>query len=181
MVENQIIKEENRDLYEYGIRQLCFTSLNFVTEVCIGILSGMLTECVLFLIAYIPLRRFAGGFHAKSELRCYGISTLLLSIGLALIRFAQNTRTEFVLPMLFIVACGIIFTVAPVDSYAKPLDEMEHKVFQKRTRWILSVHIILFVLTFTKLQDIAVILLIADGMLSIMLLMGIIKKKISVQ
>lgn len=179
MVESGIIKGENRDLYEYGIRRLCFTSLNLITEVIIGIMSGMLMECIAFLIAYIPLRRFAGGFHADSELRCYGVSTLMLCAGLTLIRIFQGVRQALILPTLFIMGCGIIFAVAPVDCIAKPLDKMEHRVFRKRTRWILGVHIILFVLAFIKSRNIAVILVVADEMLSVMLLLGIIKNRIS--
>ena len=82
LIESRIIKEEDRGLYEYGIRQFCFATLNLVTEICIGIMCGMLKECIAFLIAYIPLRRFAGGLHAKSELRCYGLSTLVFGVGI---------------------------------------------------------------------------------------------------
>ena len=181
LIESRIIKEEDRGLYEYGIRQLFFTTLNLITEVIIGIMSGMLMECITFLIAYIPLRRFAGGFHADSELRCYGVSTLMLCAGLTLIRIFQGVRQALILPTLFIMGCGIIFAVAPVDCIAKPLDKMEHRVFRKRTRWILGVHIILFVLAFIKSWNIAVILVVVDAMLSIMLIFGLIKNKFSVR
>lgn len=181
LIESRIIKEEDRGLYEYGIRQFCFATLNLVTEICIGIMCGMLKECIAFLIAYIPLRRFAGGLHAKSELRCYGLSTLVFGAGLAFIRIGRTMWPTIILPVLFFAACGIVASAAPVDSSAKPLDEVEHKVFRKRTQCILVVHIILFVLAFILSWDIAVILVVADAMLSVMLISGIIKNKFSVR
>lgn len=85
------------------------------------------------------------------------------------------------LPLDLPAHLAIVVSVAPVDSSAKPLDEVERKVFRKHTQCILVVHIILFVLAFILFWDIAVILVVADAMLSAMLIFGIIKNKFSVR
>lgn len=48
LIESRIIKEEDHGLYEYGIRQFCFVTLNLITEICIGIMCGMFKECIAF-------------------------------------------------------------------------------------------------------------------------------------
>lgn len=60
------ISEERFSICRYGIKQLFSVCLNLLTTLCIGMVFGLVWESVLFTAAYIPLRSFAGGFHAKT-------------------------------------------------------------------------------------------------------------------
>lgn len=81
------ISEERFSICRYGIKQLFSVCLNLLTTLCIGMVFGLVWESVLFTAAYIPLRSFAGGFHAKTPVRCYWYSAAMIVIVLALLRF----------------------------------------------------------------------------------------------
>lgn len=65
-----IVKAEDSELYIYGINQILFAILNLSSALIIGVICGVFFEVALFMVAYIPLRSFAGGVHAKTPLRC---------------------------------------------------------------------------------------------------------------
>ena len=79
LIRNGIIKESERELYYFGVNGLCLFLVNIATSVIIGILFGMLWQSLLFSAAYIPLRSYAGGYHAKTPGMCYILSTILIA------------------------------------------------------------------------------------------------------
>lgn len=52
---------EDKEVYRYGIQQGLNLTLNILTTITIGILSGMVYPSILFLACYMPLRSFCGG------------------------------------------------------------------------------------------------------------------------
>ena len=92
LADSGVISSDDRTLYIYGFHQMGVTLLNFSTDIIIGVLTGMLLESLLFLAVYISLRKFAGGYHAKTELRCYGLSTLLLCAALCGISVSSKIK-----------------------------------------------------------------------------------------
>ena len=64
-----IITSENRELYRYGIQNGLVIALNSLTSLLIGIIFGELVYSILLLAVYIPLRTYAGGYHASTQIR----------------------------------------------------------------------------------------------------------------
>lgn len=75
LIENQTIRAEDKEIYQFGVKQIFTIALNIVTVLALGVSLHMLMEAVLFMVAFIPLRIYAGGVHAKTPLRCYIYST----------------------------------------------------------------------------------------------------------
>lgn len=171
LVENSVIAEDQRPLYTYGLHQLGITILNVATTVLIGLFAGMVWQCLLFLLAYIPLRRCAGGYHAKTELRCYIASTLLVIFSLFGI-YTIPPRLSVLLP-LFLISGATVYFLAPIDSMNKPLDKIERMVYRRRSRYILAVHFgIVIVAGGLSVLEVISIIVIANTTLGIMLILG---------
>ncbi len=79
LVRSNVIKEEDAEIYIYGINQIFVSVLNVSSALIIGLILGMFLESIIFMAAYIPLRSFAGGYHAKTPLRCYFTSLTIIS------------------------------------------------------------------------------------------------------
>lgn len=89
--------------------------------------------------AYIPLRSFAGGYHAKTPLRCYIFSVIMLivvSIGLKYL-----SVSEWVYYAVLLASVLGVLVLSPVEDINKPLDEMEHKVYKKRAIIIAAIEL----------------------------------------
>ncbi len=173
---NGVIAEKDFEVCRYGIKQLCSVLLNLVTSLCIGAVLGMLWESVLFLVAYIPLRSYAGGFHAKTPLRCYWYSVGMLAAVLLCLRFLPFSLGTAAL--CYGCSGALLWRLAPVADRNKPLDEIEIKVYRRRTRlvWCLE-SVCMIVLDCLQLEQAGNCILWAILALSGMLAAGEIKNR----
>lgn len=139
LVHNQIINIEDRDIYCYGVQQGLVAVLNFATTLLIGCLCGMLWESILYMISYIPIRHFVGGFHAKTPVRCYLFSIFMLfSVLLAMKWIDLSSSICGLILMLSLIFIGIF---APVADQKKPLDQKEHRVYHIRAIIITGIEV----------------------------------------
>ncbi len=166
-----IISAEDEALYSYGLRQGAVFLLNIATTLCIGWLLGMVKESVVFMLSYLPLRRMAGGYHARTQLRCYLLGMVLtVSVLLAAKWLPWN---GVLCSVLLVAASAIIVWLAPVEDSNKPLDEVEKAYFGKRTRQLLLVAIVAYVaLAIGTWTELAKVVLVALTALDMMLLLG---------
>lgn len=85
-----IISKSNRTLYEYGLRQMFATILNILTMLLIGFIMGLAVPAMVYTIAYIPLRVYAGGYHASTPQRCWAFSAIMLWIALCIVKYTPQ-------------------------------------------------------------------------------------------
>ena len=52
--------------------------LNLISTIVIGVIAGKVFESIAFLVFYIPLRSYVGGYHASTPRRCYFISIVII-------------------------------------------------------------------------------------------------------
>lgn len=169
--ENQIIKSDDRELYVYGLNQGLSILLNIVTTLGIGLLFGTVLQLVVFMVAYIPLRSYAGGYHARTPVRCYLISIAMLTIISLLIKYITLGRWVYLIETA--ISSVIIAILSPVADNNKPLDEIEIVVYKKRTKRILLAEVVVSILSWiTEWEFIFIIMTYVFLVMSFMLLIG---------
>ena len=142
--ENRIIKSDDRELYVYGFNQGLTILLNLVTTLGIGLLFDSTVQLVVFMVAYIPLRSYAGGYHARTPLKCYMISIIMLiAVSICLRCIVLNHWWYWILVVLSII---LIVFLSPVEDKNNPLDEIEATVYRKRAIIITMVEVVLSIL-----------------------------------
>ena len=144
LVESEIISADDRELYEYGLKQVASTFATVATTLIIGFIFSMIWESILFMVSYIPLRSYAGGYHARTPLKCYVFSVVLTISVLLGIRYMPHDA--ILVGSLVLIASVVIFIFAPVADENKSLDAVEKKIFRKRARIILCAEVLLFAL-----------------------------------
>lgn len=176
LVENKIISFEEREIYRFGVRQSIVLLLNFFTILIIGLIYGMLVDIFVYIIAYIPLRSYAGGFHAKTHMRCYCFSVMILNAVLLIIKFSLLPASTYYILTAFSVL--MVFFFAPVEDENKPLDNIEVVIYRRRSRIILLFEIIcLAVAYYTEYFKIAHSISLALATIVFLLLIGKLKSK----
>ena len=137
LVEREIIRKEGQELYTYGFWQGCVLLFNFLIVAIIGIITGMFWQSIVFTIAYGLLRPFAGGFHARTQRKCYVYSGLLLVLALGMLRWVQ---WDVITCMLIVLVSGcVVLKLAPVEDENKPLDDVEVVVYKRRSRIVCGI------------------------------------------
>lgn len=176
LIECQTIREEDKDLYAYGLQQGIHIIANILTTIIIGYLFGMVWQTILFMISYLPLRSFAGGFHARTQLRCYLYSIILTVTVLMIIKFIP--WTYFIYMGLALVAGIIIFMLAPIEDCNKRLDRTEKAVYKKLTLIILVTELCVMQLSIgIGLSQISICISVSLFALSGMLVLGELRNK----
>ncbi|MDE7432508.1 MAG: accessory gene regulator B family protein [Lachnospiraceae bacterium] len=175
-ITNQLIRKEviiyaERDIYKYGLEQLFMTVLNLATTVFLGILYGQLWQGLLFVAAFMAIRSYAGGYHAATPVRCYLLTTLIITAVLSVIKYV---KIDIFICLLLLAASGvIILSLSPVESENKPLDNMEKMIY--RTKTIVSWCVETFAAVISvllKYEGIAVCIMMAELIIGLSLISG---------
>jgi len=84
-----------------GISEPMFTTfLNILTMLVIGLSMKMIFLAILYILAYIPLRVYSGGYHASTPQKCWIFSAIMLYVVLWILK-------KFYKFWQFMVICGI--------------------------------------------------------------------------
>lgn len=162
------------ELYIFGINQGLNMLLNIITALFIGMLFGEVFRAFLFMFSYIPLRSYAGGYHAKTPLRCYLLSLIMLIIVLSGMKYLPVS--DLVYYAVLAGAVLIVFLLSPVEDKNKPLDEIEHKVYKKRAVLIAASEVVIgIVFKLIGLENLFAAVAYSFAALSLMLVAGKIK------
>lgn len=138
-----IIKEDDQDVYLYGMEML----LSQVLIYGCSILIALIWKCVIAAIAYyggfLLLRHSAGGYHARTHKGCALLTMMTyLAAMLITIYLPQEWRQASVIVMA-VIALGSIYGFAPVDHVNKPFSQEEKKRYRYQS--LLVVNVISFV------------------------------------
>jgi accessory gene regulator B len=131
------IREDEIDLYSYGLFILISQILLFLISVLFGLILSCAFESIVLYISFQSIRKFAGGYHASTETRCEIMSTLSVLICIALIRLSKTYDYHSALLILTILATVCIFVLCPLDTEEKPLTDKERTYFRKVSHLIL--------------------------------------------
>ncbi len=176
---NGIINDEKKDVYAYGFELLIGYFVYFVIFTFISALTRTIVESYCFFVGFMLVRKYAGGIHAKTYIRCHVLFELnhLLFIG------AYYFLSE---PYLWILLLAVVFSIitifafAPVDNN-KRLTENEKKYFKKRSRVYVFIIVIMTVVAVIvpDIQKYAVAYLIGTCSASLSLLLAHFREKLS--
>ncbi|MEI2988490.1 MAG: accessory gene regulator B family protein [Oscillospiraceae bacterium] len=133
---------EDKELYRYGIQKGLNLALNILTTMIIGCLCGMFYSSVLFLLSYMPLRSFCGGYHAKTHFRCYIYSVVMITCILLVVKYL--TFSALVYEILILIGVTVILLLAPVEDQNKTLDSDEKRVFRKKACIIALLEVLIY-------------------------------------
>ena len=125
------ISSQQKTIYTFGLHQLGVTVLNLVVALFLAALFGMVIQMIIFLIAYIPLRQVAGGYHAKTEARCF-LSSFIMEVAALFVIRSSSSFTVACTIALFATGLFISY-IAPVDTPNNRLDNAERCVYRQRT------------------------------------------------
>lgn len=119
-------KEISRDIdefkcYKYGVEIALSTMLNIVLILSIGAVTGRFIESVVFLVVFIPIRQFSGGYHADTYFRCNLFFCITFALVLILFEFLKTYNSEYLLLAMNLFALSVVAVFSPVENGNKPI------------------------------------------------------------
>lgn len=148
LIRHSAIENESKELYAYGFFILLSQILYFIITIAIGSLFNIILESVIFYIAFQFIRKYAGGYHAATEIRCEILTTLSILFCIVIIKLSKTYDFQTVLLTISVISAVCIFIFCPLDTPEKPLSDKEFKYFRKISWIILLVIVALIIISY---------------------------------
>lgn len=131
-VSNNLIKYEDKEIYEYAVNIILSSLIHVATVIIIGLCFNLLIESLAFYFSFIAIRKFAGGYHAKTPVRCYAFSVVSSIIVLCLIKLSNSVSAFFayVHIILGLFSVVLILLISPLDTENNPLNKLEKRLYK---------------------------------------------------
>ena len=125
LLNKNIIKEEMFEVYVYGAELFLSFVITNAIIIAFGILINQLAATLIHLLIFIALRRFTGGYHATTYLKCKITMVAIYAFTIASAIYVEISIYWYVL--LMVAGNVTIFFSAPIENPNKKLDESQKK------------------------------------------------------
>lgn len=148
MARNGIIKPEDAAVYSYGLELMISTFLSILEVIIISFILSEPLAGVLYMLAFIPIRSTAGGYHATTHLYCQ----LTFAISFTIFILAAKLLAAYILPV-YLVAISVmnlitVLILSPIGTSKKPMTELKRKTNRKRSIIISTAYVLIGALSF---------------------------------
>lgn len=158
-----IISPDHVESYKYGLELLLSSLINLTIMLLISAFFHQVNKLWLYLLSFIPLRMFAGGYHANSHLCCTILNSFLYLIALIIFEWFPLKYISISLLIMSLSSLIIVSIFSPVQSPNKPLSDSEQLLY-RRISLIISIAIVVlcgcitvFFITFIKWAEMIVL------------------------
>lgn len=142
-----IIDFDKQAIYSYGFELLISAILN-ISGIIISLFCESALCAVLFMIAFVPLRLSAGGYHAKHHISCIlGFNAIFLGFAIFLKQFDHNMLAVYSLVSV-LVSFILTWIFSPVGAINKPLGNEQRQEQRKISLIISSINLAVALLYF---------------------------------
>lgn len=176
LLADNIISKKEVNIINYGLESLIGNIIGLLVILVIGAFFDHIIDSLIVWLLAFPLRKYAGGFHARTRGRC-----LITSMGLNLVSYIIFFQCRWKTMDIFLMALTfsiIIFFLAPVGTPNKPLDKSEKTVYRRRTREFLVLEEILLIFALCiNLERLVTAITICFFMVGMSLLAGKVKSE----
>ena len=125
LIRKNLLNNDNREIYTYAIEVILLNFSLLMTLFIISLITGQLLFFLCYLIFFIPLRIFSGGYHAKKSEICFGLSVVSYVISMVMLNAnLQIYRSVIILIITIAIIVGILL-LAPIENINHPLSDIQ--------------------------------------------------------
>ena len=129
-----VMEEDEEDVYRFGLECLLLKIVHYSSYIIIGMILKMTIPMLLSAVTLLPLRRKAGGFHARTRWGCYLVSCTIVVVICLLDKIVFPMWLSII---TFLGSNVTIFAFGPVENESRLLEQEERKKFRKQMLFVL--------------------------------------------
>lgn len=176
LIFSNVIEPEDRELYEYAAFNCIFLLLPFFIIIPFCFITGTLMNGVIFTISFFLIRKTGGGYHAKTPMKCWLYSCVIV---MTLIYGSTFIKNGLELQILFVFMVLLVWILCPVEVENHKLTLQEKIRYRRQCRFFAVVlTIVFFMLTNIKWNEGAVSLSFGVCFAACLQLIGFLQKRI---
>lgn len=124
LVNHKIIDIKEQEFYVYGLELMLSKAVFYAVVIILSLLTNSFVVSILFLIAYMSLRQYTGGYHCKTSGLCFLLSVFIYLIMVLLYRLSF-LQVEWILYGSAVLMLPVTVLFAPIESANKPITSDE--------------------------------------------------------
>lgn len=180
--QHNIISEQETDVCRYGLEIFISSLVQVVSIIIVSVFMNNFFQTCIFFAVFIPLRMYAGGYHAKTKLRCYAVSVLVYITFTIMINIIPSSTYNSIIFISSVFSVFIVYLFAPIVHINKHVNSIEIQNY-KRIALIICIFESLFclVLNFVLYNKTYVISIAFGQLAAIMAMLAAIIKNLFIQ
>ncbi len=179
LIKNKIVDIEEREIYIYGLEVILLNGGLLITFLIISLLCGEIVNFLAYLVFFLPMRLFSGGYHAETSERCFILSTIMYGISITVSKFIPLLYISNTGKIIGVISVIVILVLAPLINKNNPLNEAQRKRNRIILCTLLFIDLVFYILICNYTWTIASNELIFIVMDAVLLLAGKLKQSIS--
>jgi len=128
------IEEKDREVCSYGMEIFLSSMIGILLAIGIGFVFHELFRVCLFLVSFIMIRSFAGGYHAESHWKCISLFGVVSFLSIYVNKLLEGRL--LLLGTLIILTAAVLLRFAPLENENRSLNAEEKRSFREKTRHI---------------------------------------------
>lgn len=128
------VSEADKKVAAYGIEGVISSTIGYSLVLLVGIVFGCFSEAVIFSLVFSTLRKYVGGYHAKTFLACKCIVCVTFLVEMGLSRLILQTESFIVGNIVGILFLLTVWKYAPVKNRNKRYYKEQIEYLQKAGR-----------------------------------------------
>lgn len=173
LIKHNIVDSSKRELYEYGAEVVLLNLSNILISLAISAITSTWIHFLVFMLIFVPLRIFCGGYHAKKSEICFVTSTAAYFLS-ALFYTAIPQLPAWTIGAVWLLWIFIV-CISPVENRNNELDQKSRKRNRRISIGLISLDSIIFTILTIYHQKMAVSILIFIVLLSLLLFAGVLE------
>lgn len=136
-----LVESDKAEVCVYGMTLMISSTATLLATLLLGFVFHVINSVLVFLLFFVPVRIFSGGYHSTSYLRC--LLTFMLMLG-SFIAIQRNLPERATLPSVLItslISLFLIFKFSPVSHPNAPIRETDWFRFKRLSRIICIIEI----------------------------------------
>lgn len=167
----EIIQEDDIDKCKYGISIFFSSFFEIFSILLIAAFIGNFIETLLLFGAFIPLRIYAGGYHADTKIKCYLISLVMYGIFYIMTKYIPCNMFQAINIFCTVLSTIIVLIKAPVIHFNKKVNNIERKYYRKFSIEICLIETVIILLLTAVFPESEMVLSLTVGQTSVMVSM----------
>lgn len=132
----------DREVYVYGLELIISTLAGVLSILVVSIMLSDIMAGLVFLLSFVPLRLFAGGYHASTYWKCFLISNVTYIVLIIINNFIWKAIGIGVWVTLFVVISLYIAQNAPRVNVYQNINLNKRKKSNRIVKQILVLDVI---------------------------------------
>lgn len=137
-VDKKIIQCDIAECYVYGIESIFLSLLGMATVLLLGAFTNTIIKALTFLSVFVSLRKYTGGFHASSCLKCNLCLVMIYILNICV----QEIFLNHITMLIMITAIGglfIVYLTGPIENINKSTCQYQNKESKIKSLILFSV------------------------------------------